>query len=393
MAVRTSPRAAFLKVLLVLGLVAVGAAPGALAQADSSDSTPDPAAADVPEFSLDEVDGLSCPELEQVFYERIPRFVYDDQPDQLYELVVYASDQCDLGEPLGRTRILASIWDGNFSEAIYGFGVLGWLADRYDPARQPEAGTARADFDTFTTDFASQMLPHTPEGSLERFFCLYYSGLPDAAWEMLQDDALDNTWLRYYYDDDIDRLERQGPPHMFGVYAGTWRPGGDQEIVGPRGLFGMSVEQWWQGWFMRLAVEVRGGRSDEPYYVVEGNVSGYSDRWNATLLALEGGLGLWRSGPHLAELFAGVGYDGVKPFKDEKVTIAGVNFSVGLGYRYHPSRSQRWYVRADGRYEYVSDRNGGGTPLGGSAWSVRAGIGFAVGSDPEPRLRALGRKP
>ncbi len=103
---------------------------------------------------------LECPDFSVYFFQHIPEKVYADQVDELYELVLAADDRCELGEPLGRVQILASIWDGGFQESIYGYEVIGWLVDRYDPQRQPDAGTAEAVFDTFTTVFADQMLPH-----------------------------------------------------------------------------------------------------------------------------------------------------------------------------------------------------------------------------------------
>ncbi len=87
----------------------------------------------------------------------------------------------------------------------------------------------------------------------------------------------------------------------------------------------------------------------------------------------------------------GIGYDGVRPFKSQDFMQASFNVNVGVGYRLHLTPSRRWFVGLDGRYELVGERNPDGTPLGGNALSGRLGLGFALGSDPKPRLQALGQ--
>ncbi len=357
----------------------------AQAESDSTDTPP----VDLLEFLAEQ----SCQEAEQVFYRQIPRFVYDDQSDQLYELVLYLDSRCDFGEPLGRIQVLASIWDGNFQEIIYNFEVVGWLADRYDESKQGAAGSDRALFDDFTTDFASQMLPHVQPGSLEEFFCLFYTGQTDRAWQLLHDGALENTWLRYYYDEEINTLSRLDKPYVVGAHWGGWLPAGDIDFVGGKHLVGASIEQdiWWG--FGRLVLEGRVGRADKPYFVSESGVSGYSDRWNAILIAGEFGLRVWQANSQMVEAFAGVGYDGVQPFKNEETMPAGINLALGVGYRWYPDQSQPWFLRIDGRYEFIGGRNKNGTPLGGSAFSARVGLGVAIGQNPEPRLRLLGQTP
>ena len=335
----------------------------------------------------------SCHDLEDVFYRQIPRYVYDDQSDELYALVLYLDDRCSYGEPIMRIKILASIWDGNFQEIVYGYEVINNLMKRYDVESLPSLSGARAAFDAFTSDFANQMLPHMEPGSLEEFFCLYYGGQPDRAWQILADDGLDDTWLRYYYDEKTITLENQTEPYFIGVHWGGWQPRGDMEFVGGKHLVGMTVEQWgWLG-FWRFVMEGRVGRADHPYFVSEEGIEGYSDRWNAILIGGEFGVGVWRQGPHLLEAFVGLGYDGIRPFKDEEVAPAGLNLNFGTGYRWSPAKLSRWFVRADGRYEVVGSRNREGTSLSGNAFSARIGVGFRLGENIEPDLRALGRTP
>jgi len=343
------------------------------------------------EATPDSLANLPCQDLEVRFYLEIPRNVYDDLPDQVFEWVMRLDAECELGEPMGRTQILASIWDGNFQEIIYGYQVISWLADRYDPVKQPKPDSDRALFDTFTVDFASQMLPHTEAGTLERFFCLFYAGQKERAWALLQTDDLVDTWLRYYYDDEVHKLRRASEPFALGLHYGGWWPRGDIEFVGSKKLVGMSLLRNTQWGFWRFVVESRVGRSDEPYFVDEEGVTGRSNRWDAVLLAVEAGYKVWRSGPHQADVVAGLGLDNVKPFLDEEVAPTSFNLSLGVRYRLYLTEAKRVFLHADGRYEMIGDRNVDGDNLGGQAYSVRIGLGWMLGESPEPRLQALGQ--
>ena len=337
------------------------------------------------------VTDLPCERRADALHTEAPRLVYDDRPDLLYELLLGLEDGCEIGEPAGRMRILASIWDGVFDEGEYGFEVIDWLAERWDPHRAPPAGSNAQLFDAFTVDFAAQLLPHQDEGSVAEFFCLFYGGQPEAAWPRLEHDELADSWLQYYYDEEIAYLENLDPPYLLTGYWGGWDPGGDLGRVGRCNLAGGMVEQWTGSWFFRLAIEVRAGRSASPYFVTEKGVDAFSDRWNALLLAGETGLGLWRRGRHHVEGFVGIGYDTVAPFKDADWALATWNLALGAGWRMELDRGGRIFSRLDGRCELIGDRNPGGTPLGGHAWSFRLGLGVRLGENPEPRLRALGR--
>ncbi|MFT5314579.1 MAG: hypothetical protein ACI9UK_000400, partial [Candidatus Krumholzibacteriia bacterium] len=306
---------------------------------------------------------LPCKDLEELFYRQIPRNVYDDLPDQVFGWVLRLDAECEMGEPMGRTQILASIWDGNFQEIVYGYQVISWLVDRYDPDKQAEPGSDRALFDTFTTDFSNQMLPHTLDGSLEQFYCLYYAGQVDEAWGLLQSEALEDTWLRYYYDEEVHNLSRADEPFLFGLHYGGWWPGGDIEFVGPKHIFGGSVSQNTHWGFWRFLIEWRGGRSDEPYFVDEEGVTGVSDRWDAILIGGEVGLTAWKSGSHQLDVFGGIGLDVVKPFRDEEVALAAFDLNLGTSYRFYLARSERFFLQADGRYEVIGSRNQDGDSL------------------------------
>jgi hypothetical protein len=173
------------------------------------------------------LDARNCAELKETAYREISRFVLNDRPDLLHEFVLYWRDRCLTPEPLFRILILGSIWDAGFNEDLYDERVLDHLIDRYDPQVKEKKPELRRQFDEFTTSFADQLLPHVPRRGLEEFFCLYYGGKTETAWAQLRSDDLEDTWLRYYYDQEMAYLNRNDPVPTLMVTGGggpavTW---------------------------------------------------------------------------------------------------------------------------------------------------------------------------
>ena len=92
---------------LVLTMALAAAAAPARAQDDGP--PPDGTDAAVPAVVVTD---LPCERRADALHTEAPRLVYDDRPDLLYELLLGLEDGCEIGEPAGRMRILASIWDG-----------------------------------------------------------------------------------------------------------------------------------------------------------------------------------------------------------------------------------------------------------------------------------------
>ena len=157
------------------------------------------------------LDDLSCTDLNGFAYGEVPRFVLSDRPDLMYELVLYWENRCLSTEPVFRVALLGSIWDAAFDEDQYDEEVIQHLIDRYDPPSESRIPDLRKKYDEFTQSFADQLLPHVPPISLEAFFCLYYAGKTAEAWALLQSDDLEDTWLRYYYDEEMLYLNRTDP--------------------------------------------------------------------------------------------------------------------------------------------------------------------------------------
>lgn len=306
--------------------------------------------------------------------------------------------------------ILAAIWDEAFDESIYDISILDALIWRYhdgrnrrvsgqvDPDWAPGGLASPADFaegiggfDAFTYDFADQMLPHTADDTLERFFCLFYSGRPDEAWAML-DNGLLGTDLRWYHQRELSILSKPVSRQILTVFGGQFVPAGHATRFGNHVSLGATYGIRQDGFLLRGLLEWRPGRSRYPYLVVKDDVIGYSDRFNNLLLGVEGGREVVSFSRCHLDVFVGLAYDTIRPFKDEDIGLWTLNFMYGAGCRVDLGSRQNWILGFDYRWENPGDRDSKGSDLAGDANTFRISLGVPLGVDPETdpgRRRAL----
>jgi len=342
-------------------------------------------------------------------FQLAPEFVYSDQPDSLLGMLLEWEDTCGEAEPVMRLKILAAIWDGAFQEAIYDSRIIDAVIWRYDPKRQKKingtvdpdlasggiAGPADyafgiASFDTFTTDLADQLLPHVSPGTVQEFFCLFYSGKVDLAFELLHSEDLAGSDLRWYYQREMSYLKQEQARPVFALTGGYWRPSGELARVGNHTQWGVTVGVRQDRWIGRLVLEVRPGRTDYPYYVNSEGYEGLSDRFDNVYLGLEVGRELVSYGPHRVDVFAGLGFDGIKPFWEEDLVLGTVNANMGFGYRVFLGKSRNWIAGVDYRFEAIGTRNNAGTDLSGEARCLRFSFGYSYDSGKGRRLSGIG---
>lgn len=336
--------------------------------------------------------GDPCERTSLAAYGIVPDLFYGDLPDSLAGLLAAWDEACGPAEVIGRTRILAAIWDDAFDEWVYDDTIIGDLAAYrrlLDRGRDPAADDPRERYDAFTVALADQLLPHTDRGSLEEFFCLFYAGRPAAAWSLLAGEDLADTELARLYANEQEVLQAPRPVVTVALGGGYWRPGGEAEFVGGKTLVSALAGLRGRSWLGRLVVEMRLGRADRPYTVAADGLPLLSDRYDAVLAGIELGR-IVAAGDRLAvDVFGGVGADAVKPFKDEDLTLGTVQASLGLGCRVFLGPQRSWLLGLDARREWLADRNTSGTPLGGRAWSVRLVAGLVLDEGRGARLRAL----
>lgn len=351
-----------------------------------------------------------CWDFSRHVYLTVPDLVYEGQRDSLFHLVQDWQDQCGFSEPALRLTILSAIWDEAFDESIYDIGILDALIWRYDEGRRRNVsgevdpdwapgGIASPadfafgieDFDAFTTDFADQLLPHMPDDSLERFFCLFYSGRQDQAWAMLEGHALTGTDLRWYHQRELSLLRKPVPRQILAFYGGQYVPRGNALYFGDHASFAVSLGLRKDRLLLRGLVELRPGRARYPYYVDHEGVTGTSDRFNNLLLGVEVGREIISWHRHRVDVFGGIAYDSISPFQDEDFELWTISLLYGVGYRVELGQSRRWLLGFDYRGERAGGRNSDGVDLDGGSTTWRLSLGFVLGQDRGNRLTGLGR--
>lgn len=396
--------------LPVLLLPLLFALPMAGFAADSGSSAPagawsDSLLLDTPDFEALRPDLLtqSTAEVSVLAWELVPRLIVLERPDLLVDFLQFWQDRCGNSEPLTRTRILGAIWDGAFDEGLYDAAIAGDLDD-WELRDPPSLTDGRRAFDAFTVTFADQLLPHQVDGSLSQYFCLVYSDRPVEAADLLAEEGLADTWLRWHLEhpdgtpggkvipaaDDAGRGgadasggadgARGGGPSSLMLTVGGWWPGGDVALAGDHVLVGALLEQRLGAWLLRVPLEIRLGRTARPYLVDQQYVNGYSNRFDALYLGVEFGREIVAPGPAQLEAFFGLGYDGIRPFLKEDVMLGTLNANFGIGLRWQPPGSA-FLAGLDARREWLATRNEGPDSLSGSAWSLRLGAGRRFGRD------------
>ena len=353
---------------------------------------------------------VSCYEATLISQQFVPFFMVYDEPDSLLWTLDWWEMNCGSAEPIRRTRLLAAIWDGVFSEELYDSRLIDDLVWRYDPKRieaqysggyvRPEWGSVASTvdftgdpiaFDDFTADVADQLLPHQEADSLEEFFCLFYSNRPDEAWALLRSPALEDTELAARYREALDNLVVPGYRDYWGGSWGYRRAQGDLADLGHQQTLGLFAGRSANRWFFEAGLSVRLGRSSRPYLVRTDEFYGLSDRYAGVSLYGDVGLTLKRFDRLAWNVFVGGAVEGLSPFREaDDIVLTSGRFSVGSGVRYLHTPASRWFVGADWRQAWISDPAEDGTDLGGRVWQARVTLGFYWTAWETTRRKLLG---
>lgn len=342
------------------------------------------------------LEGRSPADATYLALDAIPRAVYADDPDSLLLWLNAWEEAGGPAEPILRARILGAIWDDAFVEAMYPDDLMDLLAEFSlhpdGPALEQKdlsvglqraialgerlpVARVRGAFQECTTAFADQLLPHVGVNTPEEFFCLLYSGRADQAWALLAGDALAGTRLKLMRDARVRRLKRVLPTFL-AIEGGYWSAFNGYAFAGDHPLVGLRVGVRKGPWLASLVLETRPGRTEEPYLARQGDILGVSDRFDALLVGMELGRALPLGRRLWLEGFGGVGFDAVKPLKDEDIVLGALHLDLGGGLRWNLDAAGRYFVSTTCRREWIRPRNTEGSALWGDAWSVRMAFGL-----------------
>jgi len=368
-----------------------------------SDSVPTPMI--VPEIYT------TCRVISELAFNEVPVLFYFGDTDSLFNLLDNWSDACGPAEPILRTAILGAIWEDSFSETMYDESIidhLAWSLEKhrrtyvapYDSPESPFYEVASpvedmpgiAGFDSFTSDLADQLLPHTGAGSLPELFCLHYAGR-GGLFERLRLGEYAGTDLQSYYDTEVASL-RNWASVRWSAYLGYWIPHGGLSRLGNHPAVGASF-----GWrrrpvLARLVGEIRFLESRDVYWVDLGDEVVPTSDYASGYIGIELGLTPVTVGRFALDVFGGVGLEGIQYIADSDYWLNSLNLSAGMDGRIFLDDFYESFLTLDVRHEWTYfDAGERGSDLSGGAWNVRIGYGQVIDRKAARKLRALGREP
>jgi len=246
----------------------------------------------------------------------------------------------------------------------------------------------------FTRRMAREILPRTPEGSIERLLCECFAGDCDSIFHFLRRPAYRQTILADYYDQEIVRTLRGRADFNFAFYSGIWIPRGDNEILGNHPVLGMVIGGAKSKLLFNVLSEVRLLDADESYVTEMDNRRDTTKNFVGYYIGIETGRELLHSIRHEVFVTGGIGFDGFAynnaVQSAPKRRVHAFNANVGLGYKFYLRRLSLPYVGIQAVYNFIDYQRKAGAGFAGDALSLRFLIGWSGDDCMNKRLRGLG---
>jgi len=298
---------------------------------------------------------------------------------------------CGINEPIIRTRILFSILENNFNEALYDSTIVDDVLNYMK--RMDTTTTAnlyynyqyyfgfvpiREEYDYFTQCIADTLLQRIFYNPMELLFSEFYANvLIDPVKEIQLDTIYEKTEFRSYYYQRVDRYRYKNDLNL-SFFTGIWIPSGNAKLLGNHPILGMQVGAHVQKMTYNLTLAFRLLKSKNEYTILrDGNIE-TTDRFFGGYIGIDIERELLKFGKNEFDILAGFGYDGFasvltnteddNPDNDVGHSINSVNTNFGVGYRHY--RSNKSYFGLQGKYNVVNYINTGGTNLSGDIITI-----------------------
>ncbi|HUU44770.1 MAG TPA: hypothetical protein VM118_03465 [Acidobacteriota bacterium] len=300
-----------------------------------------------------------------------------------------------------RLNLMLHMAAGRFSGALYDRSLIGNLLIDRECDGSPCGSSSTWGYSPvdeslapFTRRMAREMLPRTPEGSIERLLCECFAGDCDSIFQSLKHPEYGETPLAQHYDQEIQRILAGRTDANLAFYSGIWIPRGDNDVLGSHPFLGVVFGGAKFGYLFNVLCEVRLLNADKSYVLGVGNRRDTTKSFTGHYLGIEAGRELVHSIRHEVFVTGGVGFDGFlydNPVEgDAKRAVNAFNANVGLGYKFHPRRLSRSYVGVQVVYNFIDYQRAAGTGLAGDAVSLRILVGRSGDTGVNQRLRCLG---
>ena len=317
---------------------------------------------------------------------------------------------CGISEPIVRTRILFSILQNTFSEAIYDSTIVDYVLNymkRIDTTNavglydnyQNYFGFVpiREEYDYFTQCIADTLLKRIFYDPMELFFSeMYANVLIDPVKEIQLDTIYNSTVFRSYYDKRVAKWTPMADLNI-NLFTGIWIPYGNASLLGNHPLLGMQVGGHKQKMTYNMTFALRLGKSKNEYTIIRDGNTETTDKFMGGYFGFDIEREIMRLGKNEFDILAGLGYDGFSSFmtnteddnpdNDIGHSIGSLNTNFGLGYRHFYSNKS--YIGVQGKYNIVNYVNTGGTNLSGDILTISIFYGGFINHQKEYELNEL----
>jgi len=303
---------------------------------------------------------------------------------------------CGSSEPVTRTKILLAISEHKFSEDLYDSTIVDYVLNymKRIESRSPEMLyrdykeyfgyiPIRGEYDFFTQSVADTLLQYVFYNPLELFFSEFYANvLIDPVTEIQTDSSYSNTYLHHYYFNEVNKYAKQPDFHL-ALFSGIWMPYGNAALLGNHPVIGFQAGVRKQKMIYNFTIDFKFINSPNEYYILKDGITDTTNYFFGGYLGIDIDRELIKMNKHEIDLLGGIGYDGFEtlntnteddnPDNDDGHSVNSLNINFGLGYRYYYTRNR--YIGLQGKYNFVSYNNDGGTNLLGNCLTIFLSIG------------------
>jgi hypothetical protein len=325
----------------------------------------------------------------------IPEYYQKERLDSVQILMDYWEHKCGMNEELYRAKFLFSILNRTFDDKKLDTNIFNDILQRN--ANKVYANSARhyyrprfeykmdTIFDNFITRLGRRVLNQNLTKT-EAFLVKSYVDTVPTQLSELDNKMYNNTNIQRLYFQYKDRRFKKPNVHI-GLYGGYFNLTGNNKILGDKGILGAYMGYQFNKNQIDLIGDVKFGRVQETYYVVnKGKLVG-TNECSGLYLGLEYSRVLVKK-PLFDLLFlAGAGGERITSIYEDKTNnitpkfFWSPTFNGGLGFRRYYNTNKLdfenipyWGLQM--RFNYLNFVNTGGTDISGDAFSFRFILGL-----------------
>ncbi len=339
---------------------------------------------------------IYCSDVTLNCFELIPKYFHQNKIDSFLIFLDYWENHCQSFEEIIRIKILFSIYEGSFTETMYGEDIILYILEYKDKSRWDwRYSNFEREFvdqyDNFTKELADEILQTESLTEIEKLLAWLYSSHDLSFFKEIKEDKYNNTDLKRYYNEFIaDILNTSEMYYSFST--GYWAPLGNNKLIGNHPSIGIGMGFYWNSYLFDLTVMYKMGDSKEQYIVNYKDSLIETNDFHGLYYGAEFGKRFFRNMHHEFDLLAGIGGEGFTVTNDdgeEGETYNCLNINFGIGYKYYLRDYSNTNLNFQIRYNIVDYNTDGGTDLSGNTISLRVVFGFSKDNRKNEMLRKI----